>query len=132
VSKLKFFVINLALVDWLNENYWWPVILFLVALVVIVKLVVMQPKVKKQVTTVDKSEVVIAFLGGIANINKASLDGNRIKFQVKDIDIVKLEGFKDLGASGIFISGNNVKMVLPFSAQMTVDKINSNIIGGKL
>lgn len=129
---MKFFVINLALVDWLNENYWWPVILFLVALVIIVKFVVMQPKVKKQVTTVDKSEVVIAFLGGIANINKASLDGNRIKFQVKDIDIVKLEGFKDLGASGIFISGNNVKMVLPFSAQMTVDKINSNIIGGKL
>lgn len=127
---MKFFVINLALVDWLNENYWWPVILFLVALVVIIKLVVMQPKVKKQVTTVDKSEVVIEFLGGIANINKASLDGNRIKFQVKDIDIVRLEGFKELGASGIFVSGNNVKMVLPFSAQMTVDKINSNIIGG--
>jgi len=127
---LKFFVINLALVDWLNENYWWPVILFLVALVVIIKLVVMQPKVKKQVTTVEKSEVVIEFLGGIANINKASLDGNRIKFQVKDIDIVRLEGFKELGASGIFVSGNNVKMVLPFSAQMTVDKINSNIIGG--
>ncbi|HQN74825.1 MAG TPA: hypothetical protein PK160_02185 [Bacillota bacterium] len=127
---MKFFVINLALVDWLNENYWWPVILFLVALVVIIKLVVMQPKVKKQVTTVEKSEVVIEFLGGIANINKASLDGNRIKFQVKDIDIVRLEGFKELGASGIFVSGNNVKMVLPFSAQMTVDKINSNIIGG--
>lgn len=129
---MKFFVINLALVDWLNENYWWPVILFLVALVVILKLVMMQPKASKKITTVDKSEEVIPYLGGIDNIIKASLDGNRVKFQVKDIDIVMLEGFKELGASGIFISGNNVKMVLPFSAQMTVDKINSNIFGGKL
>ncbi|PKK95083.1 MAG: hypothetical protein CVV60_03150 [Tenericutes bacterium HGW-Tenericutes-5] len=124
--------VNLTIVEWLNENYWWPVILFLVAIIVIVKIMLMQPKTKNGEDGLKYTGDVTYFLGGLENIVKASIDGNRVKFQVREIEVVNLEGFKEIGATGIFISGTNVKMVLPFNAQGIVDKINLDISGGKL
>lgn len=124
--------VSLTIVDWLNENYWWPVILFLVAIFVIVKIMLMQPKTKNSEDGLNYTLDIINYLGGLDNIVKASLDGSRVKFQVREIEVVNLEGFKEIGATGIFISGTNVKMVLPFKSQGIVDKINLDISGGKL
>jgi phosphotransferase system IIB component len=124
--------VSLTIVDWLNENYWWPVILFLVAIIVIVKIMLMQPKTKSSKDGLVYTEDIIKYLGQLDNIVKASIDGSRVKFQVREIEVVNLEGFKEIGATGIFISGTNVKMVLPFDAQEIVDKINLDISGGKL
>lgn len=122
--------INLALVDWLNNNYWWPVILFLVSLMIIVKIMLMQPKKKVDIDSSEYKDEVINNLGGIDNVINASLDGSRVKFQIKEIELANLEAFKTMGATGVFISGKNVKMVLPFNAKNLVDSINSVINGG--
>ncbi|MGD9761101.1 MAG: hypothetical protein AB7U52_01535 [Candidatus Izemoplasmatales bacterium] len=129
---MQVFGINLALVDWLNANFWWPVILFVIGIFVIVRIVTIKPKGKEEVEGIDHFEKVVENLGGIVNIVTASLDGSRVKFQIKDIEVTKLDAFKEIGATGVFISGNNVKMVLPFNAQTLVDKINSDKSGGKL
>jgi len=124
--------ITLALVDWLNANYWWPVILFLIGLFVILRILLIHPRVKEEVEEKDYFEEVVKNLGGILNIVTASLDGSRVKFQIIDIEVTNLDAFKEMGATGVFISGNNVKMVLPFNARTLVDKINSYKSGGKL
>ena len=129
---VQVFWINLALVDWLNANYWWPVILFVIGLFVILRILLIKPKGKEEVEEKDHFEEVVKNLGGLLNIVTASRDGSRVKFQIKDIDITNLDAFKEMGATGVFISGNNVKMVLPFNAQTLVDKINSYKSGGKL
>jgi len=98
----------------------------------LVKCELIKPKGKEEVEGIDHFEKVVENLGGIVNIVTASLDGSRVKFQIKDIEVTKLDAFKEIGATGVFISGNNVKMVLPFNAQTLVDKINSDKSGGKL
>jgi phosphotransferase system IIB component len=132
VNKVFLNPVSLTIVDWLNENYWWPVLLFLVAIIVIVRILLMQPKTKSDEDGLKYTTDVTSYLGGLENIIRASIDGNRVKFQVREVEAVNIEGFKEIGATGIFISGTNVKMVLPFNAQGIVDKINLDISGGKL
>ena len=124
------FIFSLTIIDWLNNNYWWPVLLFVVSMVIIVRIIMMRPKQKKAVDVNQYYDEVVQYLGGIANITSAALDGSRVKFQIQEIEQANLDGFKALGATGVFISGRNVKMVLPFDAKDLVDKINIEINGG--
>lgn len=129
---MNFFLSRLAFIDWLNDNYWWPVILFSIILLVIVRLVAVKPKVKPEIDNSKIIEEIINNIGSYKNIAGISNDGRRIKFQVNDISLVDTDLFKSMGATGVFISGNNVKMALPFDVNEIVNKINSNINGGKL
>ena len=129
---MNFVLSRLAFIDWLNDNYWWPVILFSIILLVIVRLVAVKPKAKPEIDDSKIIEEIINNIGGYKNIIAISNEGRRIKFQVKDISLVDTDLFKSMGAIGVFISGNNVKMALPFDVNEIVNKINSNINGGKL
>lgn len=129
---MQYICVSLTIINWLNKNYWWPIVLILVALLVVVKVFILKPKDKKEIDFNEQSEDIINYLGGINNIKQVTLDGNRVKFKVHNIEITNLEAFKSIGATGVFISGDNVKMVLPFDSKNLVDKINSNINGGKL
>ncbi len=129
---MNFVLSRLAFIDWLNDNYWWPVILFSIILLVIVRLVAVKPKAKPEIDDSKIIEEIINNIGGYKNIIAISNEGRRIKFQVKDIGLVDTDLFKSMGATGVFISGNNVKMALPFDVNEIVNKINSNINGGKL
>lgn len=129
---MNFVLSGLAFIDWLNDNYWWPVILFSIILLVIVRLVAVKPKAKPEIDDSKIIEEIINNIGGYKNIIAISNEGRRIKFQVKDIGLVDTDLFKSMGATGVFISGNNVKMALPFDVNEIVNKINSNINGGKL
>ena len=129
---MQYICVSLTIINWLNKNYWWPIVLILVALLVVVKVFILKPKDKKEIDFNEQSEDIINYLGGIKNIKQVTLDGNRVKFKVHNIEITNLEAFKSIGATGVFISGDNVKMVLPFDSKNLVDKINSNINGGKL
>ena len=121
-----------GVVEWLNNNYWWPIALFLAAAFVIVKILLMRPRKKADVNSLQYAEEIVNNLGGLDNIILASIDGSRVKFQVREIESANLDAFKAIGATGVFISGKNVKMVLPFDAKDLVDKINSDINGGKI
>lgn len=121
-----------GVVEWLNNNYWWPIALFIAAAFVIVKILLMRPRKKVDVNSLQYAEEIVNNLGGLDNIMLAAIDGSRVKFQVREIESANLDAFKAIGATGVFISGKNVKMVLPFDAKDLVDKINSDINGGKI
>ncbi len=122
--------INLAVIDWLNENFWWPVILFIVASVIILKIFLLKPQKPGEVDGSYLIDEILKSLGGIANLTDVSLDGSRLKFSLKEVELAKLETFKEMGATGVFISGKNVKMVLPYNMENIVKKIKSEINGG--
>jgi phosphotransferase system IIB component len=74
-------------------------------------------------------EIITGFicnLGGIANIQLASQDGARLKFTVIDIDKCNLEAIRNLGAMGIFVSENIIKMMVPINADCLIARINQN------
>lgn len=121
-----------GIVEWLNNNYWWPIALFLASAFIIAKIVLMKPRKKAEVDTSDFIEQIVDNLGGLDNIILASVEGSRVKFQIREIESANLEAFRAIGATGVFISGTNVKMVLPFDAKDLVNKINSDINGGKI
>ena len=78
------------------------------------------------VTAVDKTEVY--YLSSLfTDFNYFDLSGMVLKTPnnraVQPIDVIPVY-------TGVFISGKNVKMVLPFDAKDLVDKINLEIYGG--
>ena len=46
---------------------------------------------------------------GEGNIEKVEVEMSRLTVSVKDIDIVKAEELKNLGANGVLLVGNKVK-----------------------
>ncbi|MFA5036820.1 MAG: hypothetical protein WC479_06560 [Candidatus Izemoplasmatales bacterium] len=73
------------------------------------------------------TEIITGFirnLGGIANIQQASQDGARLKFNVIDIEKCNLDAIRDLGALGIFVTGNTIKLMYPGNAMSVIDGIN--------
>ena len=118
----------------LFNQYWWILVVILFIGFVLF-FTFKQSKPKKRVIQPIEDEKIIAFIscyGGLDNIESAELDGKRLKIKIKDIDKVDIEKLKTLGATGIFITGQTVKMVLPYDMEKLVNKINENINGGKL
>jgi phosphotransferase system IIB component len=125
-----FLISKLAVIDWLNENFWWPVILFVVAVIIIVRIALLKPQKKGKVDGTYLIDEILRNLGGIENLTDINLDGSRLKFSLKEIELANLQAFKEIGATGVFISGKNVKMVLPYNMENIVVKIKSDLNGG--
>ncbi|QWC00471.1 hypothetical protein KHQ88_02560 [Mycoplasmatota bacterium] len=122
------------ILNWFKYNFWWLLIVF-VLLFVLYLVIRLQKQPSKKVEKPVEDEKIDEFIkcyGGIKNIKQASIDGRRLKVSLVNVDNADLEQFKSLGATGIFISGNNIKMVLPYDMNKLVNKINENIDGGKL
>ena len=56
-------------------------------------------------------------LGGKTNINDITVDNARLKFNIKDLDIVDLNGLKALSNQGVFITGNNIKTLFKYDSE---------------
>lgn len=85
--------------------------------------------------TTDLSESLIQSLiaqfGGLTNILKANIVGNRVSVTVKNPRLAQLEALKEAGALGIFVSGNQIKLMFPFDASMLVERITQLITEAK-
>ncbi|MCF7923801.1 MAG: PTS transporter subunit EIIB [Candidatus Izimaplasma sp.] len=119
---------------WLKYNFWWLLILIvlIIVLIMLIRLTKASKETSKKPLEDEKINAFIDCYGGIENINKIELDGSRLKVSIKNIDKVNINEFKALGATGIFISGNNIKMVLPYDMDKLVKKINDDKYGGKV
>ncbi|HKL47137.1 MAG TPA: hypothetical protein VJ878_00580 [Candidatus Izemoplasmatales bacterium] len=119
--------------NWFKYNIWWLFIIAILILFVII-FIRLKNKPKKIIRSGISDESINEYIkayGSVSNIISAELDGRRLKVSVKKIDDVDLENFKSLGATGIFITGNNIKMVFPNDMQKLVNRINDILDGGK-
>lgn len=88
-----------------------------VCLALIVLVLVLSKKNKKRIKIDDEfiSKLLNA-LGGINNIEQINVDNGRLKFQVLDLELAKLDDCKSLSTAGVFITGNNIKMLFTYDA----------------
>lgn len=111
--------------DWLRKNYLWILIVIILVGVVIVIVKAPKPKQKNPPSISNESmDVLIRFFGGIDNIISCTIEGARLKIVSKDVTRVSLSAIKELGAMGLFVSGNQVKLMFPFSADPFVTYVN--------
>jgi phosphotransferase system IIB component len=123
-------------VAWLDElmnNLWWLIIVTVIFIVFIVYVTYFRKtKAKIPLMSEEAISLVIKSLGEESNLHSASIEGARLSLKVKNIKICDLESIKQLGALGIFVSGNSIKLMFPFDASDLVNRINSLVKGEKL
>lgn len=62
-------------------------------------------------------------LGGQDNINRVSIDNGRVKFNIKDLDLLNQDSIKTVSSSGAFITGNNVKLLFKYDSEVIVNTL---------
>lgn len=75
----------------------------------------------------ERVNFLVDVLGGIDNINAIDVRTSRVKFNLNDVEAIDLEGLKELGTSGIFISGNSLQAIFGEQALLIVEKIKTNL-----
>ena len=63
-------------------------------------------------------------LGDITNIECVNIDNGRLKFKILDLDILDAELLKKLSTSGVFITGNNVKLLFKYDSDAILSELN--------
>jgi phosphotransferase system IIB component len=114
--------------NWLDfiVRYFWIVALILVFITVLVVYLVYFKVKKGEIIPMSEEAIayVINHLGGMENIIGAGIDGGRLRFIVKQLNRCDLVAIKDLGALGVFVAGNTIKLMFPFDATALIEKIN--------
>ena len=62
-------------------------------------------------------------LGEISNIKSVCIDNGRVKFLVTDLELVNGETLKGLSTSGVFITGNNVKLLFKYDSSLILEEL---------
>ena len=63
-------------------------------------------------------------LGGKDNILEFSADNGRVKFLIKDLDLIDSNKLGELSKTGVFISGKNIKMLFKYEADTVIKMLN--------
>lgn len=70
---------------------------------------------------------IISFLGGKDNINSVNVDNARLKVGVNDLTKVDSNSLHSLSEKGVFITGNNVKMMFKYDSKTIMKEIEKII-----
>lgn len=85
-------------------------ILMIVALVIrIVKMTQLNNRAKLSQGFSEQRNKIYDVYGGFGNITSINHEMSRITVEVVDLELIDAEGLKNLGATGILITGNTVK-----------------------
>ena len=110
-------------IEWLNRNYWWPVILcVLIVALGFYFIFLYKPKIKDKPLSEEEINAVINLFGGKENIKNVSKEGSRYSFKLDKVEKCNLEKIKEFGATGVFVSGDVVKLIFPFNADVIIEK----------
>lgn len=84
-------------------------------------------KKKKKRIVVDEELIsnFINYLGSKENIVNYSVDGSRVKVEVKNVNSCKLEEIKAISSGGVFVTGDFVKASFKYSAQDIIKMLDS-------
>lgn len=63
-------------------------------------------------------------LGGIENIKDYSAENARVKFELNDVNLAKLDTLKELSPKGVFITNNCVKTLFKYESSDIVKNLS--------
>lgn len=66
----------------------------------------------------------IESLGGKDNIKSYCVDNSRVKFELLDLTLAKLDTIKELSPKGVFITGNNIKTLFKYESFLIVKMLD--------
>ncbi len=69
----------------------------------------------------------IGYLGEIKNVNNVNVDNGRLKIEVNDLDIVKLDEIKSLALNGVFVTGNVIKILFKYDSNTIKKAIDARL-----
>ena len=94
------------------------------------KIVLLKKKGSKRIV-IDKEFIdnLLVALGNIDNVCSVKVDNGRLKFLVSDLEIVDFDTLKKMSTAGVFITGNNIKLLFQYDA-LTICKTVSSMIKG--
>jgi len=113
----------------LSSSTWWLIpilILILGSVFVTMILALIRNLPSRSKAGKDYSEV-LSFLGGKANIINVAQQGSRITLWVSDQSRCDYQKLKELGATGVFISGDTIKIMWPNEAQELANYLKKNV-----
>ena len=101
--------------------------LLLLALIIFVLVLnIKKPKTKIKIDE-EFFNKLIEIYGGIDNINDVETENSRLKISVNNIDLVNLDGVKELADGGVFVTGNSVKTLYRVSCELIKDTLKEKM-----
>ena len=83
-----------------------------------------KPKIKDKPLSEEEINAVINLFGGKENIKAITKEGSRYSFKLDKVEKCNLEKIKEFGATGVFVSGDVVKLIFPFNADVIMEKFS--------
>jgi len=90
-------------------------------------LVILKTKKKKSKIKIDDVFIneLVSNYGGIENIVSTNVDNGRLKIEVKNLELAKLENLKNMSTGGIFVTGNVIKTLYRLDSKTIKDEIDN-------
>lgn len=70
---------------------------------------------------------IISILGGKENINGIEVDNARLKIALNDVKKPDFDGLKAMSGQGVFITGNNVKVLFKYDSKTIKKEIEKKL-----
>lgn len=101
----------------------------LLALILTVLIILLKGKKGKKRIKVEETFIsnLMEILGGKENIVNVLVDNARLKFQLKDIKKPNFESLKEIAEQGVFITGNNVKVLFKYDSKLIKKEIEERL-----
>lgn len=101
------------------------IVLFVILVLVIIFLVRRKPK-RKRKNNIDQEFIgqIVAFLGGKENIESIDVVETKLKISVVNLKLCQLEDLKNITESGIFVTGNVIKILFKYDSNELKEELN--------
>lgn len=84
---------------------------------------------KNKKIKVDSSFIdnILKHLGGASNLLATEVENGRLRLKVNDLDIVNFEGLKSMSESGVFVTGDCVKILFKTDSKLIKEELDKKI-----
>ena len=116
--------------EFVKDNIiWLSIVLALIVLILIIVLIKVIKTIKlhkKPKLKIDENYIkeLIELFGGKDNIDSIDVDGNKLKVESKNLDLVNLEGIKEKANSGVFVVNNTIKTLFMYDSEALRKELN--------
>ena len=70
---------------------------------------------------------IISLFGGKDNIKEVVVDNGRLNITTKNLDLVNLNGIKEIATNGVFVTGTTIKTLFRLNSEIIKQAIDKKI-----